>query len=147
MIVAHGEVFIQRPIEQVFDFVVDARNEPTWLPGAIRVEKTNEGPVGQGTRFEGEYARAGTVSLELVEFERPYRVTFRARSRIVHFDDAVILSSEGTGTRLRATMEAYPQGFMKLMAPVMGRFMRRQFEGNWNALKGVLEATGSGVSA
>jgi uncharacterized protein YndB with AHSA1/START domain len=141
MIVAHGEVFIQRSIEEVFDFVADARNEPTWLPGAIRVEKTTDGPVGQGTRFQGEYARAGIVSLELVEFERPSCVTFRARSRIVHFDDAVILSSEGTGTRLRATMEAYPQGFMKLMTPVMGRVMRRQFEDNWSALKEALEAT------
>jgi carbon monoxide dehydrogenase subunit G len=147
MIVAHGEVFIQRSIVEVFDFVADARNEPTWLPGATQVEKTTEGPVGLGTRFQGEYARAGTVSLELVEFERPSRVTFRARSHIVHFDDAVTLLSEGTGTRLRATMEASPQGFMKLMAPVMARVMRRQFEGNWNALRDALEAKGSGVSA
>lgn len=146
MIVAHGEVFIQRPIVEVFDFVADARNEPTWLPGATQVEKTTEGSVGQGTRFQGEYARAGTVSLELVEFDRPNRVTFRARSRIVHFDDAVTLVSEGTGTRLRATMEASPQGVMKFMAPVMGRVMRKQFESNWNVLKDALEATGSGVS-
>src|SRR5450759_151468 len=98
MIVAHGDVFIQRPIEEVFDFVADSRNEPGWLPGATRVDKTTEGPIGQGTRFEGEYARAGMVSLELVDFERPHRVTFRAKSRTVNFDDAVTLATEGTGT-------------------------------------------------
>ena len=92
-----------------------------------------------GTRFEGEYARAGTVTLELVEFERPSRVTFRATSRIVNFDDAVTLTQEGSGTRLRATMEAQPRGVMKVMGPMMGRTMRAQFEGNWNHLKRMLE--------
>jgi uncharacterized protein YndB with AHSA1/START domain len=139
MITAQGEVFIQRPIEEVFDFLADSRNEPAWLPGASKVEKTTAGPLGQGTRFEGEYARAGTVSLELLQCERPHRVTFRARSRIVQFDDAVLLAPEGAGTRLRATLTARPQGFMRLMEPVMGRIMRQQFERNWTALKRALE--------
>src|SRR5205085_11934451 len=77
-------------------------SQPCLLPGASKVEKTTAGPLGQGTHFEGEYARAGTVSLELVTFERPHCVTFRARSRIVQFDDAVLLAPEGAGTRLRA---------------------------------------------
>jgi carbon monoxide dehydrogenase subunit G len=131
MIVTHGDVSIQRPIEEVFDFVADARNEPDWLPGATRVQKVTDGPISQGTRFEGDYARAGIVSLEPVEFERPSHVTFRARSRIVHFDDTVTLWAEGAGTRLQASMKAYPQGFMRVMEPVMGRFMRTQFESNW----------------
>jgi hypothetical protein len=64
MIVARGDVFIQRSIEEIFDFVADSRNEPGLLPGATRVDKTTDGPIGQGTCFEGEYARAGTVSLD-----------------------------------------------------------------------------------
>jgi carbon monoxide dehydrogenase subunit G len=142
MIVARGDVYIQRPIDEVFDFVADSRNEPAWLPGASGVEKTTEGPIGHGTRFEGQYARAGTVFLELIEFERPHRVTFRAKSRIVKFDDAVILETEGTGTRLRATMEARAGGLLRVIEPLMGRTMRRQFEENWNLLKHALE-TGS----
>ena len=38
MIEATGHTTIARPIEEVFDYVADARNEPKWLPGAERVE-------------------------------------------------------------------------------------------------------------
>jgi carbon monoxide dehydrogenase subunit G len=142
MIEAHGNTEIERPATEVFDYLADARNEPEWLPGAERVEKVSEGPVGLGTRFSGTYARAGTVELELVEFEPPRRVTFRARSRIVHFDDAVELSEGDGRTVLRAVMTAQPQGLMRLAAPLMERTMRRQFAGNWQHLRAHLEARG-----
>jgi hypothetical protein len=77
--------------------------------------------------------------LSIVEFERPSRVTFRARSRIVHFDDAVQLTAIEGGTRLVARMTAEPRGLMRLLAPVMGRTLRRQFSSNWDHLRQALE--------
>jgi len=132
-------VLIDRPLEEVFDYLADSRNEPRWLPGAERVEKTSDGPVGLGTTFEGTYARAGRVELTLVAFERPTAVTFRAHSKIVDFDDAVKLSDENGQTRLEATMTAQPRGVMRLASPLMAKTMRRQFEGNWVHLKTRLE--------
>jgi uncharacterized protein YndB with AHSA1/START domain len=139
LITGHGEVRIEAPPETVFDYLADARNEPEWLPGAKAVRKTTDDPVGLHTRFEGEYARAGTVSLELVEFDRPRKLTFRAQAKIVHFDDAVELSPDGAGTLLKARLSAEPQGLMRLLAPVMARTMRDQFAGNWIHLKTALE--------
>src|SRR4029077_18879797 len=97
-IVAHGETTIARPIGEVFDYLSDPRNEPKWLAGATSVEKTSDGPPGSGSTFVGHYARAGRVELELTDFTRPVRVTFRARSRIVDFDDTVELSETHGGT-------------------------------------------------
>ncbi|MFN2627023.1 MAG: SRPBCC family protein [Gaiellaceae bacterium] len=71
MIDAHGQTEITAPVEAVFDRPADARNEPSWLPGGERVKKLSDGTVGLGRRFEGVYARAGAVTVELVEFERP----------------------------------------------------------------------------
>jgi len=51
MIEAHGGTEIEAPLERVFDYVADARNEPDWLPGAEKVEKVTDGDVGLGTRF------------------------------------------------------------------------------------------------
>jgi carbon monoxide dehydrogenase subunit G len=136
---AHGEATISRPPEDVFDFLADARNEPQWLPGALSVEKTSEGPVGPGTTFVGTYRRAGRVELELVEFERPRRVTIRARSKIVDFDDAIDLTPSGAGTRLGALMTAHPRGAMRLVTPLMARTMRRRFAANWTRLAPALE--------
>jgi len=139
VIEARATVLIDRPLEEVFDYLADSRNEPRWLPGAERVEKTSDGPVGLGTTFEGTYARAGRVELTLVAFDRPTAVTFRAHSKIVDFDDSVKLSDENGQTRLSATMTAQPRGVMKLASPLMAKTMRRQFEGNWVHLKTTLE--------
>jgi len=135
----YGEVRIEAPPERVHDFLADARNEPGWLPGAKQVRKTTDGPVGLHTRFEGEYARAGAVRIELVEFERPHKLTFRAESKIVHFDDAVELFPDGAGTLLKAKLSAEPQGMMRIVAPMMARTMRARFAGNWAYLKQALE--------
>ena len=134
MIEARGGTEIEAPIERVFDYVADARHEPEWLPGAEKVEKMTPGDVALGTRFEGTYARAGRVSLEIVEFERPRRLTFRADSRIVRFDDEIELTDVDGRTQLRARMLAQPKGVMRLMSPLMARTMRQQFESNWDQL-------------
>ena len=143
MIEATGHTTIARPIEEVFDYVADARNEPKWLPGAERVEKTTSGPVGLGTMFEGVYARAGRVSLEIVEFDRPRRLTFRARARIVRFDDAVSLTEQDDGTHLDARMDAQPVGVMRVFAPLIARTMKKQFAANWDTLRDALQPDGS----
>ena len=139
MIEAHGVVQIAAPIEVVFDYLADARNEPRWLPGAREVAKIGDRPVGLGTRFDGVYTRAGRVVVEIVEYERPTRVTFRAHAKIVDFDDAVTLAAHDGGTALNALMQAEPRGLMKVFAPLIARTMRPQFEANWVHLKEAIE--------
>ena len=58
-------------------------------------------------------------------------MTFRARSRIVDFDDAIVLTAQDGRTRLDARMTAQPRGVMRLFGPLMARTMRSQFEANW----------------
>ena len=48
-----GEIIIQRPVEQVFDFVADERNEPRYDRRMVRAEKVSPGGIGQGARFRG----------------------------------------------------------------------------------------------
>ena len=38
-----GEILINRPVEQVFDFVADQRNEPIYNPRMLQSEKITEG--------------------------------------------------------------------------------------------------------
>lgn len=140
MIAARSELRILAPPERVFDYLADARNEPRWLPGAERVEKATDGPVGLHTRFDGVYARAGAVSVELVEFDRPRKLTFRATAKIVVFDDEVELTPDADGTLLVARLSARPRGVMRVFTPLLARTMRRQFEQNWPHLKQAVEA-------
>ena len=58
----HGEIVIARPVEEVFDFVADERNEPKYNPQMTRVEKSTDGPIGVGTRFEAETRTRGAAT-------------------------------------------------------------------------------------
>ena len=44
-----GEILINRPVEQVFDYAADQRNEPIYNPRMLRSEKVTDGPIGVGT--------------------------------------------------------------------------------------------------
>ena len=139
MITVHASVRIKRPVEAVFDFLSDARNEPKWVPGASNVQMLTAEPVQKGTRFRGDYARAGAVDLELIEFQRPGCVTFLARSKIVDFDDAVRLTAIAEGTLLDATMTARPKGIMRPFSFLMKGALAKQFHANWEILRDYLE--------
>ncbi|WP_407107736.1 hypothetical protein [Rhodococcus aetherivorans] len=46
-----GEILIHRPVEEVFDVVIDKRNEPAYPPRMLRANKLIDGLIGVGTRF------------------------------------------------------------------------------------------------
>ena len=52
MIRTGWEIRIDRTQEQVFDFVADLRNGPSWNPDSSNVVLTSDGPVGHGSLFE-----------------------------------------------------------------------------------------------
>ena len=72
-----GSILIRRPIEQVFDFVADERNEPVYNPQMRSVEKTTPGPIGVGTVWQVVMAsgkRSTPFELEVTEYVRPRRL-------------------------------------------------------------------------
>ena len=51
MTVIRNTTLINRPIEEVFDFAVDSRNEFKWNPKVRAMTKLTDGPIGLGTRM------------------------------------------------------------------------------------------------
>ena len=69
-----GAVVIKRPVDEVFDFVADERNEPRYNPGIRRAEKLSPGPIGCGTRFRAEAVTLGRrvgMTIRYTAYERP----------------------------------------------------------------------------
>jgi hypothetical protein len=61
-----GEVVIGRPVDVVFDFVADQRNEPRYNPRMVRADKVTGGPVGRGTVFAQRRAPATAAMIRLI---------------------------------------------------------------------------------
>jgi hypothetical protein len=67
------ETVIERLLEEVFDFVTDARNEPLCNPHILNVAKTTSGPIGRGTHFvlvSKAMGRPMAVDYEITAYER-----------------------------------------------------------------------------
>jgi carbon monoxide dehydrogenase subunit G len=140
MITNSGSTVLNAPIEAVFDFLADARNEPRWLPGASDVRLTSGKAIGVGSTFVGTYARAGTVTVRVTEYDRPHRVTLAGDARNLSFTDQIDLAETQDGTALTATMTTHPKGLLRVFAPAMARVIGKQFQANWDSLKATMES-------
>ena len=65
---------INKPVDVVFQAVVDVANFPKWNPTTPSARKLSAGEIGDGTRFELEIRGFGKVQQELHEFDRNKQV-------------------------------------------------------------------------
>ena len=142
MALLEAQMIIDRPVDEVFAFVADQTNAPTWQRTLIGVQKLTEGPVGLGTKHSVERRVMGrTTSLANVYTEY-------VRNEIVGFDvtgpaygHAVYLTKAvPDGTELISRMELNGRGPFKLLMPFIARSIRREMRDNYVTLKAMLEA-------
>jgi Polyketide cyclase / dehydrase and lipid transport len=129
--------------EDVFDYGVDLSREPEWNPKAKHVEKVTAGPIGVGTRFEAEFLRGNPMTIEFVRFERPLAWDTVARSRRLDANGEGRVSATEVGAHLVMRMELRPKGALRVVLPVLSRFMHKQQERNLAAIKHALESSGA----
>ena len=144
MIRIKGDIVIGRPVEDVFDYVADQRNEPPYNAQMRLAEKISDGPIGVGTQYRAEVvsgSRPVSMVIEVTEYERPRRLA--SKTTMSSMDIAYILTFEPVreGTRMRWSGEIEPHGMLKLMGPLVAWLGRRQELRIWTGLKGVLEGT------
>lgn len=145
-----GHIVIGRPVEGVFDFVADGRNEPKYNPELLRSELITDGPIGIGSRFAAVHTgrrRPVEMVVELTEYERPRRLGYT--TRLPRFGVRGLLTFEpiGSSTRMRWDWDLRPEGFARLATPLMKAIGTRQERACWQGLKRYLEAGDASVGA
>ena len=140
-----GEIMIGRPTEEVFDFVADSRNEPSFNPAMASVELLTPLPIRRGTRFRAHMGRPGTQMLvELTEFDRPHRLGSRTTSSMMDTSGALTFAAAGDGTVMSWDWQVRPKGWMRILGPVFGPLGGRMERRIWASLKRYLENTRPG---
>ena len=142
-----GEIVIERPPEEVFDFVAAERNEPSYNHQMLAVEQLTEGPVGSGTRFQaqmgrgrpGEERRTLPMLVEFTTFERPRRLGSVASFAGVTTDGELTFVPRGDTTLLRWSWDVTLPGALRLLAPLVLWTGRREERRVWQGLKRLLE--------
>ena len=137
-----GQILIARPVEEVFDFVADSRNEPLFNPAMTGVELLTPLPIGRGTRFRARMSRAGGQMLvELTEFDRPHRLGSRTTSSMMQTSGALTFAADGDGTIMNWDWQVRPKGWMRMLGPLVGPLGGRMERRIWTGLKHQLETT------
>ena len=143
-LVAHieGEIMIQRPVEEVFDFVADERNEPRYNRRMVLAEKVSPGAIGLGARFRAELETMGQtmpMNVEFTGYDRPRRLASVTRSPIMTTDGALSFEQVAGGTLMHWSWDVRPHGLLRPMSPLVSWLGRRQEREIWGNLKRLLE--------
>lgn len=142
-----GEIEINRPVDEVFDFVADERNQPRYNPRMIRAELMTPEPIGPGAVFRVETTmlrRVLETTVEFTVFERPRLLTSRSYS-VMRGRSARSILTEGSlsfvplheGTRLEwSWVVESPDAFRSAapLAALLGSRREKRIRGNLRRL-------------
>jgi carbon monoxide dehydrogenase subunit G len=139
-------VVIDRPIEEVFDFLADGRNDQKFSPRVLEIAKTTDGPVGVGTVYASTVKDAGMKTkreFELTEFDRPTRIRWKEISKnlITASEGGYDLEPAGSGTQVTIFNVLEGHGFGKLITGPALRAARKDADGFGQRIKAAVEAS------
>jgi uncharacterized membrane protein len=141
-----ASVVINRPIDEVFAYVIDVRNWPEWT-GFPEVKQTSEGPVGVGTTFWGvsEFmGRRAEWTSKVTNYELNSRVEQKIAWGSMSIEQSLTFEPVEGGTKYTQAGETEIGGFFKVAEPIAKRTMQKQLEASLVKLKDVLEAQAEG---
>jgi len=124
---------IARTPEDVFAYLTDVSNLPSWQTG-VKSATLRDGQIEESRSLLGHQL---DTTLEIVEQESPRLFTLRALGGPVPFTVRHELEPQHGGTRLTVTAEGDVPGFA---AGLLARGAERQFRKDFERLKQILES-------
>ncbi len=131
---------IERPPQEVFDYLVDIERVPEWQSSAAASHVDR--PLGVGARIHETrrlLEREAHTVLEVSAFDPPRRLTLRTISGPVKVDIDHRLETHGDGTLLHVVAEADPGLMVGFAKPLLERQAKREVRGDFDRLKELLE--------
>ena len=134
---------IQRPVEDVFAFLADFENIPTWNYAIVETKKTSPGPVGVGTTYRQvrSIPNRSQEGFEVTVFEPASRLEVHGDIGPFTATIRYLLAPVGDGTQLINVVELESaSGPLRLLAPLATSRVKAAVAANLSTLKKMLEA-------
>src|SRR4029453_15102922 len=139
-------VRIERPVNDVFDYVSDPRNFPAWNSAVQTVRETPPGSTGAGettSMCRGLPRGRAENDLEVLALRRPTEFEIRTTSGPTPFVYRYRFTDEEAATLMELAAEVELGGIAGALGPLASRGVKRGVDSNFADLKRILEA-GSG---
>ncbi len=135
-------IFIDRPQQEVWDFVSNPLNDPQWRSSLESAEWTSEGPPGVGStqrtvaRFLG---RKLDATGEVTIWDPPHKIGLIVVSGPVPWESTMKLEPKENGTQLTVSGQGELGGFFKMAEGLVGKQAKKTADTEYDALKLLLE--------
>jgi carbon monoxide dehydrogenase subunit G len=139
-------ITINRPVDDVWQFLIELENTPKWDTGVRETRKTSPGPAGMGTTFQNIGPFLGRESVreyKVTEFERPRKVTVELAKPSTIMHKALItygLEPVPGGTRVTFSASAQLAGLFQLVPSFFLRRAQNGWQEDLANLKQLLES-------
>ena len=136
-------VTIHRPAEEVFAFLADFENIPTWNYAIDDTSKASAGPVGVGTRYRQTRSipSRSTEDFEVTVFQPARRLAIHGQIGPFRATISYQLEAAAGATTLVNTVELDPaQAMLRLAAPLAAPKIKAAVAQNLGKLKLLLES-------
>jgi uncharacterized membrane protein len=134
-------VEIDRPAEEVFEYLTDVSRLPEWQSSAESAEL--EGELGNGAlvrEVRTFMGRRAASTLEVTEYEPPRRFSLRVVDGPIRYSVEHDVEELDGRTRVRFVGRGETRGIPRLMQGTVRRAVERQFVKDLEAFKRTLES-------
>ena len=143
MIDIDHSVTIDRPLEEVWDFVSDPANNPQWQSGVTQSDQSPTGPVGVGTRVRIVRRIMGQrteMVFETTEFKPYEKFAFKSLSGPLEVSGSLAVAATDAGTEVTYSGTGKAAGVLGLGETIIAGLVNRQISDDLKALKALLES-------
>jgi hypothetical protein len=141
--VLEHSLVIDAPMEAVFSFVGDPRNDSHWCPRVVWCQQRIGHEPGLGARYEAfhrpTFQRAHRRWIDVVDFAPPMRMRSRQEDKIAVFSIDYLLEPTAEGTQLTQRDEIAWK-IPRLHLPIAKRIVGKHMGDQLATLKRLLES-------
>jgi uncharacterized membrane protein len=137
------DVVIDRPVADVFAYLIDVRNLPDWQASAEEAEWEGDGAVNVGSRMRERRTFMGRTietTLEVTAFEPDRLFELESAGGPIPLRVRHQLEPANGRTRVRIAAEGEPGGLFKFAERLAAKQAESQFTRDFERLKEVLES-------
>lgn len=135
-------VVINRPQDEVFTFVADARNRPRWDASVDSEELTSPEPIGVGTTVRTRFRSMGRqieYTWKVTEHVPPSRMVIESTGGPFPTVLKYEVSARDGGALVEFSLTGSPAGVLRLLQPLVARQATANLQRAFPRLKQILE--------
>ena len=134
-------LWIARPPEDIWEYWYDVSNETQWREGVNAAQWVSDPPHGVGSSGLQVVEGIGDWPWTVTEWEEPRFMSWNVTGgRFEGARAGYRVTPEDAGSQVTIHMRVKPSAIMRVLMLIMKRRIRRQFDGDVERLKAIMES-------